>query len=132
MKSRLYATADFPVIKKWFEGHSGKAVSEAVLPKCGVIVEDDGGAPLAAAWIYQDNSVGVAWLAWIVTNPAISVRTAPAALEYLLDSAEAICREFNYGLLFTMTDRPALGRWLKKQGFEANHSGMSQYFKVID
>lgn len=131
MKARLFKTEDYGTIKEWFEGHGQSAVSAALLPKCGVVAEDENGTPMAAGWIYQDNSIGVAWLAWLVTNPRCKPAAARRALTCVLEGAEAICREFNYGVLFTMTHKNGLGRWLEQNGFKSNHHGMTQYFKPL-
>lgn len=114
----------------WWLGHGTQVVPVDVLPKCGVLVVDDTG-PLAVAWLYMDNSVGVAWLGWVTTNPAITPWKATAALHVLLGAAEVVAKGMDYGCLFTMTDRPGLSRWLVREGFSANHAGMTQFFKLI-
>lgn len=120
------------VFKGWWEGHRMQPVPLEVLPKCGVFVggEDDAEAD-AVAWLYMDNSIGVAWVSWITSNPALSAVKAAKALSYLLESVEEVAKELNYGLLFTMTDRDGLGRFLGKREWKKNHSGMTQYFKGL-
>ena len=131
MKSRLYDPKDYEVISPWWEGHTGNIVPEAVLPKLGTVVEDDDGNPLAAAWLYMDNSIGVAWMSWLVSNPEIGPIKSVKAITLVLNSIEELCKEFNYGCLFTMTDRKGVGSFLGRNGFTANHSGMTQYFKKV-
>lgn len=131
MTTRLYKPEDYATVAPWFEQHGSHPVPENVLPKCGVVVLDEEEKLLAAAWLYQDNSVGVAWLAWIVSNPDQPLFHVQPALQRLLGACEAAARELGYGLLFTMTERPALGRWLLQSGFKANHRGMTQFFKPL-
>lgn len=128
--TRLYSPGDFPTISPWFTGHGGSPVPEKILPKCGVVAVLNG-QPVAAVWLYMDNSVGVAWLAWLVTSPELPLFTAEEALRVLLGAAEAVAKSLDYGLLFTMTNKPALGRWFKGHGFAPNDSGSTQYFKPL-
>ena len=130
MKTRLYVSGDYPTVEKWWAGHKQAAVPANVLPKCGVVVENNG-KPLAAAWLYQDNSVGVAWLAWLVSNPEASPFVVAEALEVLFGATERVARDLQYGLMFTMTERGSLGRWLQRHGFAPNHRGVTQYFKPL-
>jgi hypothetical protein len=131
MTTRLYKPEDYATVSEWFTRHGSKAVPEAVLPRCGVVVMEES-LPLAAAWIYQDNSVGVAWLAWIVTNSDIPAATAVESLNFLIRASEAVAKGLGYGVMFTMTEKPALGRLLQRQGFAPNHQGMTQYFKPLN
>lgn len=132
MHTRLYRPEDYAIIADWWPLHRQPAVPEAILPKCGVVVCTEGSdVPIAATWIYQDNSVGVAWLAWLVTDATTPVFHIERALEILLGGAETIATELDYRVLFTMTDRGSLGRWFEKNGFVRNHTGMSQFFKRL-
>lgn len=132
MTTRLYAVSDYLVIAPWWEAHGTKRVPENILPKCGVVVKDEEEELMGAAWLYQDNSVGVAWLAWMVSNPHQPLFHVEPALRHLLGACEAAAKELGYGLLFTMTERPAFGRWLLQQGFSANHQKTVQYFKNLN
>lgn len=131
MKTRLYSPKDYDTIEQWWNGHRSTSVPEKLLPKCGVVVESEEGQLLAAAWLYQDNSIGVAWMAWLVTNPDLAAKRVPSVLTMLLGGVESVCLRLDYTLLFTMTEREALGRWFTKQGFRPNHTGMTQYFKPL-
>lgn len=130
MKTRLYKPEDYATIEPWWVSRHQPAVPANILPKCGVVVEEEG-LLIAAAWIYQDNSVGVAWLAWLVSNPDVRAFDVEKALEVLLGGCELVIKEFGYGLMFTMTDRGSLGRWFQRNGFTPNHRGMTQYFKAL-
>jgi len=130
MKTRLYSPEDYATICEWWKGHKIGCVPAALLPKCGVLVEDEGEL-ICAAWIYMDNSVGVAWMSWLTTKPKLTVKRCAKALEILMGAIEVLCNEFDYGILFTMTDQHGLGKWFERNGFSPNHSGMTQYFKPV-
>jgi hypothetical protein len=130
MKSRLYTPADYATVERWFIGHGSKVVPESILPRCGIVVED-GGEALAACWLYQDNSVGIAWLAWLVSNHTLSPQRAVKAVKTAVEAAEAVAKGLGYGLLFTMTERHGLGRLLQSEGYRPNHQGMTQFFKPL-
>lgn len=130
MKARLYAPKDYAKVRRWWGLHGQPEVPRNILPKCGVVVED-GRTLVCAGWLYQDNTVGVAWLAWIVSNPRKSSMRVFRGLKELLGGVEAVARSQGRSLLFTMTDRDALGRFLVSEGFAPNHAGMTQYFRRI-
>ncbi len=46
---------------EWWKAHGWEAVPAVILPKLGAVavIED---VPVAAAWLYMDNCVGVWWL----------------------------------------------------------------------
>jgi len=131
MKTRLYTPEDYEVIIPWWSGHGSGQVPAAILPKCGLVVEMDEGKLGAVAWLYMDNSVGVAWMSWMTSNPELGPIKAAEALSVLIGGMEALCEEFNYGILFTMTESKGLGQFLTRKGFSPNHQGMTQYFKKV-
>lgn len=131
MQTRLYTSQDYATICGWWEQHGGKCVPEHVLPKCGVIVENADKEIVAAGWLYMDNSVGIAWLAWLVSNPKQNAFKVAKGIRILLLAIEELCKEFNYGILFTMTDRESLGRFFEQNDFTSNHSNATQYFRRI-
>lgn len=120
----------YSMFKEWWAGHSTRSVGLGMLPKCGVMVSENH-EPRAACWLYMDNSIGVCWAAWITTKPGIAITQSVKCLDFLLESAETVAKSLNYGVMLTMTDREGLTRFLTKRGWEGNHSGMTQLFKVI-
>lgn len=131
MTSRLYHPKDYAKIRRWWTLHGQAEVPKNVLPKCGVVVMD-GKRMVCAGWLYLDNTVPVAWLAWLVSNPTLPAMTVAKGLKELVGAIEAVCKSQDRGLLFTMTDRGSLGRFFQREGFVPNHSGMTQYFRRID
>ncbi len=132
MKSRHYVPSDYETFAKWCEGHKMPAPPKTVLPPCGVVIEDDAGIPVSMGFLYMSVGVGVAWLAWATTSTKLAPWRSIAALEYLVRASEAVCAASDYGVLFTMTDREGLSSFFKRQGFTANHTGATQFFKEVN
>ncbi|MAO22528.1 MAG: hypothetical protein Unbinned1322contig1001_4 [Prokaryotic dsDNA virus sp.] len=118
------------VFDLWWDGHGQERVPVGFLPKCGVMAEQNG-RPVAVTWLYMDNSIGAAWVAWLTTRPGLKGKESVRALNYLLESVEEVADEFDYKLLFTMAQGRGLQSWFKRRGFIENHSGMSQLFKSL-
>ena len=131
MTARLYTPADYPTVAEWFAAHGQPAVPEAVLPACGVVMEDAEGRAACAAWLYQAQGVSVAWLAWMVSNPALTPMQAEDALNGLVGASEAVARDLGATVMFTMTERRGLGALLQRRGFTPNHRGMTQFFRQL-
>lgn len=130
MNTRLYAPADYPTVSDWWGWHETEVVPEHVLPALGVVASDNEGAA-AAAWLYQDNSVPVAWVSWIVTRPGLSPLEAVRVLRVLMGAVEAVAIAQKRALLFTMTKRFGLQKWLEREGWLPNDTGSTQYFKSL-
>jgi len=67
MQLKEFTADDYETCAQWWSGHGWEPVPAVVLPKLGMMVVDDE-APICAAWLYMDNSVGVSMLEWLVTN----------------------------------------------------------------
>lgn len=130
MKSRIIDIrgADEPlhaVFTEWWKAHDWPGVSLHILPKCGLLVEADDGTPLAASWLYMDNSVGVGMLEWTVTNPKATPKQSYIAIALLVQSAREVARTLDYGVLLTTAKQHALARCLEKNGFIQTDTGMT-------
>lgn len=125
MKTRLYAPEDYPTFEKWWPCHGWPAVPQVILPKCGVVVEDDNSVMRAAAWLYMDNSVGVAMMEWTVTNPENTAKQSFAAISYLVGGIKAVAVELDYGVLLTSAKQDSLVRVYERTGFSKTDSGMT-------
>jgi hypothetical protein len=95
-------------------------VPSQILPKCGIVVEDtDAGADglsLAMGWLYLDNSVGVAMLAWMVTNPHNTSRGSARAIAILAEGARQVAAELGYQVML-VTATETISRLLRGHGF---------------
>jgi len=119
--------ADYPLFCEWWAAHGSLAPACARLPDCGLVVEA-GGAPALAAWLYQDNSCGVGWLAWFVGKPRC--RDAARALPVLLGAADEVMRSQGRHTLLALTGKRGLGRALARHGYSREHTE-TQYWRIL-
>lgn len=119
------------MVKGWWEGHDWPGVPPAALPRLGVVASV-GGVPAAAAWLYMDNSVGVAMLEWIVTNPnnspRDSIRAIRAVTEFLKDRA----RDLDYGVILTTCKQQSLLKLLERNGFQESDRNMFHAVAILN
>lgn len=130
LKVRQYSPADYPMVRAWWQGHEVTETPETILPACGLVVERDG-APAAAAWVYFDNSVPLAWLAWVVSRPGQKPIETAKTLAYLVGAAEEAARAQGRKIMVTMCRSRSLARWLSRQGFTFNHGGVFDLIKPL-
>lgn len=117
MKTRLATDTDYAFAVEWWQAHNHPQVPRDLLPKCGVVVEDDGGRPVAMGWLNLDNSVGVGMLNFIVTNPLNSpAKFSVQAIKTLAEAARQVAAELGYGVLI-VTASETLAGLLRRQGF---------------
>lgn len=121
---------DYATLTEWWKGHGWNAVPRAILPKLGVIAEHDG-VQVAAAFLYMDNSVGVAMLEWLVTNPAANpvacVRSVSQVIQFLTERA----LELDYGVMLTSCRQPALVRLYERNGFVKTDEGVTHLLMIL-
>lgn len=125
MKTRLTTNEDYAVVATWWPAHGWNVVPQVVLPKCGVMVESDAGEPMAAAWLYMDNSVGVAWMEWAVTNPKNTPKQSYLAITMLVQAVREVALELDYGVLMTSARQEALVRVYERNGFTKSDTGVT-------
>lgn len=130
MKSRIINVREadgplFPMFTEWWKAHGWPGVALAILPKCGVLVEDDAAGGLAVGWLYMDNSVGVAMLEWTVTNPKATPKQSYMAIAMLVQSVREVARALDYGVVLTTAKQHALTRCYEKNGFRQTDNGMT-------
>lgn len=131
MKSRTFDirgadAAVYPILEAWWRGHGWDPVALAVLPRCGVMIEDDAGQPIAAAFLYMENSgVGVAWMEWTVTRPELPGRQAYLAITMLTQAVREVALALDYGVVMTTARQDSLVRVLERNGFAVTDRGMT-------
>ena len=126
----IYQPADYPILQSWWHAHGWPAVPEAILPRLGVIAcdhpKDEGAAPtpIAAAFLYMDNSVGVSMLEWIVTNPDAAPRQCAIAICHVVDFLRSEAKSLGYGVMLSTCKQESLSRLLVRQGFEVTDTSV--------
>lgn len=132
MTTRLINNAaDYEIVLPWWEKHQGTGVPFNLLPPVGVIAMDEDGTPAAAGWLYMAVGIGVAWMSWSVTNPALPPIRALRCLSSVAGALESVALAHDYRVMYTETAKPALARWLQARGYKRNHSGVTQLFKQL-
>lgn len=128
--ARQYEKAEYPLIASWWDGHKVQATPAEILPACGIVIEA-AGVPSAAAWIYFDNSVGVAWLAWVVTRPGLTAKFSEQVLAELLEAVEISAKAQKRTILITMCRASSLAKWFLRHGFLKNHGCVFDLVKPL-
>lgn len=136
MKTRVFdirgnEAGIYPTLSAWWAGHGWQPVILEVLPRCGVLVESDEGEPMAAAFLYMENSgVGVSWMEWTVTNPALASRQAYLAVVMLVQAAREVAKALDYGVVITTARQDSLVRVLERNGFAVTDRGMTHLISL--
>jgi hypothetical protein len=120
---REYQASDYPTVSEWWDVHGWPAVPEAVLPKLGIIAFDEV-KDLCAGWLYMDNSVGVCWLEWLVTNPLNRASQSMKSIGIVTDFLKLRAVELGYGIMMTTCRQKSLVRVHEKNGFLKTDEGM--------
>lgn len=115
---------DYPAVSQWWPAHGWPAIPQAFLPKGGIIVEH-GGAMRAAAWLYMDNSTGVAMMEWTVTNPDNTPRESLKALNLLFGGIKTMALDNDYGVILTAAKHEGLIKVYEKSGFKKTDDGVT-------
>lgn len=127
---REYRPEDHAMLMTWWNAHGFPGVSQAILPKLGLIIEDQG-KPIVAGFLYMDNSVGVAMLEWVVGAPDCTGRQIVGGIGTLIDFMGKRAKELDYGVMLTACNKEALIRLYEKNGFVKTDVGLTHLIKVL-
>jgi hypothetical protein len=115
--------ADYPTVQQWWIDHGWNAVPLAVLPKLGVMAEMDG-TPVAAGWLYMDNSIGVSMLEWMVANPDAKPKAVYKSIKTIVEFLKTRAKDMGYSVMLTTCKQESLARVYEKTGFQRTDSEM--------
>lgn len=121
----------------WWKGHGWEGIPASVLPRLGILAEDhheEPGkepTPLAAGWIYMDNSIGVSMLEWLVTDPDAKPLQTAKAIKALIPFARQEAKALGYGVMLAAVRQPALIRLLESLEFETTDSGVTHLISTL-
>lgn len=116
----------YPVFLGWWQVRGGAPVPQAMLPKLGIVAMEDG-EPLAAVWMYMDNSISLGFLNWFLTRPGLPPRKARAALEHLLKFMALEAGRLGITHLIASCTQPSLGRMLGRMGYQFTGGGIAHH-----
>lgn len=131
MKLRIYTPEDHPMLAQWWEGHGWPVLSPAILPKLGVIAANAEGEDVAAGFAYMDNSVGVAMLEWVVTNPKASPMQSLRGINAVVEFLKAEVKELGYGVMLTSCRQPSLVKVYERHGFAKTDEGVTHLLTIL-
>ncbi|MEI6278301.1 MAG: hypothetical protein WCQ16_02815 [Verrucomicrobiae bacterium] len=117
---REYTPSDYGMVSDWWDAHGRPPCPEGMLPKLGIIVTEHAGdgqaRPVAAMWLYLDNSVGVCFLERAVTCSGLGMKAARTALFCGIDFLKKAAARMDYGVMLLRT-YPAMARFARQVGF---------------
>jgi hypothetical protein len=127
LQLRMYdAEKDHALLVEWCEAHGAEAFSSALLPKLGVIVQQDG-KDSAALFLYMDNSCPVAWIDCAVTRPKLSAKDAIQCFGCAIEFLKSEARINGYAVILAHVAK-AQARVLGRLGFNTNEGGLVRMF----
>lgn len=121
----------YAMLERWWSRHAFPPVPAKFLPKLGAIACADG-MPLAAGWVYLDNSCPVAKLEWCTTNPEAPALAAARALNVAIDFLKRHAFEMGYAYMMTTAHHAGLIRTLEKHGFVRTDLDMVHLAIILD
>ena len=121
---------DYPIFEAWWREHGWPPVPAAILPKLGILAEADS-QPIAAAWVYMDNSIGVSMCEWIVSNPQANDRPVYRAIKELIAFLKQRVKELGYGVMLATCKQESLSKLLQKQGFELTDESVRHHLALL-
>ncbi|MDR1817423.1 MAG: hypothetical protein LBR07_04460 [Puniceicoccales bacterium] len=146
------APDDYDLLASWWRGHGVLPTPRALLPSLGIIVSDTGpvpavpthvhdgiptpgphvehSAPLAACAIYQDNTSPVAFVGWVLTNPAAPAAMRYRAVTHLPAAVEEVCKSIGRCTCCFLTGEMTMFRKLLSLGWQSEHVS-HQFWKVF-
>lgn len=130
MELREFKPEDHPNIAQWWEGHGWSPIPLNILPKLGMIVSRDD-IDVCAGWLYMDNSVGVCWLDWLVTNPEADPKSVIRCISQLVTFMSDRARDLNYGVMLTACRQPSLVRLYQRNGFNKTDTDVTHLMMVL-
>lgn len=113
------AETDYPLISGWWAGHGVASTPAECLPRLGMVASYDGQETFAA-FLSMDNSCGLCYLLWSVSNPAGKGRQVVACIAPVVDLLREISKGFGYHTMLAMTHAESLAKYFSKLGFTAD------------
>lgn len=121
MNIRHYNTSDYTDLSKWWNDHGHPVMDMSVLPKNGIVV-CEGNVSVCMGFIYLVNNANVAQIAWITTNPEMSLRKRYNAVNLLMDGCVSYINSLNVKNVMCFTDSYAMAKMFNRKGFRVGNS----------
>ena len=132
LKFRFLKEDDYKIIREWWKKWDWPVIPREMLPdkgKSGFIVEKNN-IPIVSAFLYLTNSTG-ALLEWIVSNPEYREDDRKEAIELLITSAEATCKNMGVTYIFSIGRNRSLMKTHEKLGWNVDKKPSYEIIKNI-
>lgn len=129
MYTRPYVPADYHAICALWRANSWPPIPREALPQHGIIAYKNSEIA-AAGFLYASDST-IAWLEFIVTNPAVSSEDRHEALTLIIERLLEMARAAGFTHVFSSLRDPGLIARYQAHGFAVSDRGMTNLIKVL-
>jgi|TARA_R100001530_G_scaffold94510_1_gene65650 hypothetical protein len=130
---RTLKESDWDTLVGWWEAWpKWVAIPKSFLPNNGTggLIVEKGETPIVAGFIYFTNSDAVL-LEWIVSNPKYRDADRKQAIELLINTAEAVCKQEGKKYMFSIGRNKHLIETHKKLGWHVDADASHEIVKNI-
>tara|TARA_R100000988_G_C3926856_1_gene129476 strand:- start:111 stop:515 length:405 start_codon:yes stop_codon:yes gene_type:complete len=130
--ARKLTDNDYELLVSWWKWWRWTPIPKNFLPDNGtggIMIEKDN-IPVIAGFIYYTNSDAVV-VEWIISNPEYKNKDRKQAVEVLLNTIEAVCKEQNKQYMFSIGRSKQLIDTHKKLGWVVDDKPSYEIVKVI-
>lgn len=114
---RAYTEADHPLISSWWKAHSVAVIPHCALPKTSAVCEFEG-VPVAASWVYLDNSISLGFMAWTCADPDAKGKVTLQAIHTVIKFLTTHTEEDLGYILMALSAQHGLTKLMEKHGFK--------------
>lgn len=122
--------ADWEILQEWYRKRNLPGIPKGILPALSIWITCNG-EPSAFGAIYMDNSVNVAHLMWVSTNPAMPATLTLGAINQLIISASELCKLHGYRVMFTTVGKRSMAKLMRRHGFTELHDQTHSLIKPL-
>ena len=132
LNARKLTDQDYSCLVDWCKWWRWTAIPQNFLPDNGtggIMIEKEN-TPIVAGFIYYTNSDAV-FVEWIISNPQYKHGDRKEAVEMLLKTIEAICKEQGKKYMFSIGRNQHLINTHKKLGWDVDNKPSYEIAKKI-
>jgi len=132
LNARKLINTDYNVLVDWWKWWRWPSIPKNFLPDNGTggIMIQKENIPIVAGFIYYTNSDAV-FVEWIISNPKYKDNDRKEAIEMLLKTIEAICKEQGKKYMFSIGRNQSLINTHKKLGWDIDNKPSYEIAKKI-
>lgn len=132
LNARKLIDTDYNVLVDWWKWWRWPSIPKNFLPDNGTggIMIQKENIPIVAGFIYYTNSDAV-FVEWIISNPKYKDNDRKEAIEMLLNTIEAICKEQGKKYMFSIGRNQSLINTHKKLGWDVDNKPSYEIAKKI-